>query len=204
MDRPKDENILLSIDFGQLITLSLEHYSLYGVTIGSDFLTNYDMSLVQFKTTGTLFNKKPKNLMERETVFQLKEVARIISNPAVLEQYIQVLMSPGKTGKVFLDPGNFIISKDRVVSRDYRLLVHDHKGNIPEDIMLNMSSVALLMLSGKCDQARGYAYINEMLKRFGKVEFTFQMNGYMHIEIGRDPVMQYRSYATSLGTPSKG
>lgn len=136
-------------------------------------------------------------------VFNIVKAIDLLEDSDLLEKYNAILTSTSGN-KLMFHPNHFLISKDKdkLMSKDYRVLSYDHSGKVPEDVLLHASTVALLMLSGNMDYAKGYSHIQDLLNFYGKVSFTFQMNGYLHIVIGEEPKIKYKA-STLLKDPPK-
>lgn len=186
---------MLNIDYDDLSQFLIQESSLISVSLNINILIGYNLDLYVFesKRINLQFfkqtDRKPKLIDAISGVLNSNDLNMIRDN------YMQVLMDDKTSNLAFIDINNFLITKDKskILSKDGRILIYDVSGNIPEDALLNVATVALMMLSGNCDQVIGYAYIASIMKVYGSTDFTFSMNGYMHIRVGKDPKMQYRS-----------
>lgn len=84
--------------------------------------------------------------------------------------------------------GNFLKRADNnlLASNDFRVIVKDHKGNIPEGVMYNIASVAYLMIGGLIDYEVAYAYITERMRIYGVPFLEFKSQGYLSIDLYRN------------------
>jgi len=178
-----------------------QNFELVGVVV-DNFLIDYDLSLVELMYDGLLYLLKKKDITKRKikTVLKVEKSVQVLDDPSLMFKYKQALMGD-TSGKIrFMDPSNFYYSdkQDRIASKDFRVLIHDFVGDVPQDVLSNAASVALLMLTGKCDQATGYNYIRNLLMKYGKAEFTFQMNGFLHVSVNNNVTWDYKSKVTML------
>lgn len=200
---PHVSQILINLEFTELKDFLSDHHDLCNIEIGRDFLFQYDLSLFEYIYKSNLFKKKNQEIEMKEK-FSVKDTRSFLESKNLMDNYVNVLMEKPKGNKLAFNKGEFIISDkgDSLMSKDGRILVHSHKGNIPKDILLNVSTVALLMLSGNIEYTRGYDYIKEILSVYGQTEFLFQMNGYLHIENGIVQKINYKS-STSISRNPK-
>ena len=186
-------NIIFSYTYEELSELLINEFSLINVQIGFELLNDYDLNLYRLESNrnkfGLLVGSSPKIIEALGNIMSVSQFKLVESS------YMKILLDASTNNRAFINIENFLFSDDtrRIISRDGRILVYDHLGNVPQDIMLNISSVAVLVLSGICDPVIGYDYINFIMLRYGIAEFTFQMNGYLHIRLGHKPVMQYKA-----------
>jgi hypothetical protein len=151
--------------------------------VNEEFIRSFDFSIQQFYNKG-LFGFR-KQFSDIKTLFELKDASQIFISEQNLEDYLDILFEPS-TSKKFMNIDNFCFSKDRtkIATKDFRILIDDLSGIVPKDEMLNIATVASLMLSGHLEYAIGYDYIVDVMKKYGYTTFTFQEKGYIHINLG--------------------
>lgn len=116
------------------------------------------------------------------------------------DDYLNNIMTDNKTCN-FLSPENFAFSENgsRTATKDFRVLVDDLVGKIPKNEMLHLISTSTLMLADFISYPIGYEYLKKRYKRYGELNFTYQLNGYLHIRISKSPKIPY-----ILNTGSRG
>lgn len=187
-------NLILNMEYNELSQLLISEFSLINIQVNFEILSDYDLRLYRLDPKRTPWFSKPverqPKIIEKLGGFMTPDQLRLVE-----ENYMNILLDWDTKNKAFLNTRNFLFSSDdsKIISKDGRVLVYNHYGNIPKDIMLNIASVALMMLSGNCNQAVGYDYIRTVMMKYGNAEFTFQMNGYLHIKLGEKPEMQYKA-----------
>lgn len=188
-------NVFLDNEYDKVSNYLVNHFSLVTIRIDVDILSNYDLSLYELKSSKSLSFGRP-NTEQPQIIEKLGKIMSPEQMLIVKENYLKILLDYETKNKVFIGKTNFLFTEDysKIMSKDSRILVYDHRGNVPKDVMLNIASVALMMLSGNCDQILGYAYIQSVMRQYGKADFTFQMNGYLHIKLGEnEPTLKYKS-----------
>lgn len=192
------------MEFSELSQLLISEFSLINIQANFEILSNYDLRLYRLNLKRSFLFSKPiesqPKIIEQLGGFMTPDQLKLVE-----ENYIKILLDWESKNKAFINTENFLFSSDdsKIISRDGRVLVYSHYGKVPKDIMLNIASVALMMLSGNCDQAIGYDYVRTVMKNYGFAEFTFQMNGYLHIKLGENPKMQYRATTKLTNSKSK-
>jgi hypothetical protein len=166
------------------------------------YLRSFDLSIQQFQYNPAFgFRKRFRNI---ETVIKANDPAKLVLDGKLLKYYQDTLMDPGLYKK-FLHIDNFCFSKDRqkLATKDFRVLLDDLSGVVPRDELLNAASIASLMLSGAIEYPIGHDYILEMMKRYGYAEFTYISKGYIHISIDKEKSnnIKYRKPADGNSSP---
>jgi hypothetical protein len=144
-----------------------------------------------------LFSNKKENISER-VILPVPGIEALQTKFGVLK-YMEELMD--KNSFRFLPMDNFIInSKNRLIAtNDFRVIVKDHKGNIPEDVMLNIASVCYLMIGGLIEQEAGYSYIKRRMMEYGVPFLEFKSAGYVSIDLyGNTGDVKYQSRVEAL------
>jgi hypothetical protein len=151
--------------------------------VSEDFILSFDFSIQKYQP-GWVFGF-PNRFKDVETIFELKDATEVLNKEDLLEFYVDEIMDkPYKRRFMHID--NFCFSKDRtkVATKNFRILIDDLSGKVPRDELLHIASIASLMLSGKLEYTIGYDYICDIMKKYGYTKFTFQENGYLHIDLG--------------------
>lgn len=151
--------------------------------VSEQFIRSFDLSVQQFQYDSIFgFRKRFRDI---ETILEVNNNPIFLMDENLLKNYQEILMEPS-VYKKFMHIDNFCFSKDnsKLATKDFRVLIDDLSGSVPRDELLNVASIASLMLSGYIDYTIGYDYIIEIMKKYGYTEFTFQERGYIHIKLG--------------------
>lgn len=118
-----------------------------------------------------------------EQIFQLHGV-EALSNDFLRLNLAKVILDDNGQLRT-LSPSNFIVHKNGKVmaSKDFRTIIKSHVGRIPEQVMYNISSVALLMIAGIVDYKVANQYIKSRMSNYGVTELVFRASGYLIINI---------------------
>lgn len=169
------------------------------MTIDPNYLESTDLSIVQLKKEGLPLKKKIKE----EVLFTIPST-RNLENTKLMSLYNEML-TESKRPYNAIPMDNFVFHKagsdgNRLASKDFRILVLDRTSKIPLDVMQNCATIALLMLAGKYDVVQGYGYIRNIMEKYGSAEFSYRMNGFLIINIGKEPDISFKSSTYFTGT----
>lgn len=112
-----------------------------------------------------------------------------------ITSYVEELTEP--EGNVrSLPTNNFILRTDGklLATNDFRVILKDHVGRVPEDVMYNVASMAYLYVGGLITYEVAYAYITKRMLEYGTPFMEFRFNGYLTIDIYRNKTdVNYKS-----------
>jgi hypothetical protein len=133
-----------------------------------------------------------KRVMKEEVVLSIPGYEALVRDLG-RKKYVTELLS--KEGFRFIPLDNFIINaKDRLIAtNDFRVIVKDHKGDIPEKVMLNIATVCYMAIGGLLDREVAYAYIRERMVRYGTPTMEFKMAGYVSVDLYGKNDIKYKS-----------
>lgn len=174
----KSYSDLINMDFNKLIKLVKE--SGLDNIISSDYVLRLNIDLQRYETR--LFGMNSPNLI---TDIEVKDASMLLENAKLKYEYIGTLLDTNKF-VYFISKDNFGFNKfnNRIATIDFRVLIDDRNGKVPFNKLLHVASVASLMLSGVISYPVGYEHITQFMRRYGYTNFTYQSNGYLHIELG--------------------
>jgi hypothetical protein len=199
-----DPNIMINNDFFMIAKHVIRNYEITKITIGPDFLDPYNLCLYDYSIKKKRLFRTDKLRETKKPIFDVGDNIQFTKDKLIMYDYCRILMDDTQVNKFSINLDNFIFSDDdsTLASKDYRIIIKDFTGDVPNHILLHLSTVALMLLSGNCEQSMAYDYINIIMRKYGKVEFTFQFNGYLHIKIGEIPKYNYKA-STVLNKYSK-
>jgi len=176
-------NKILSKDPIDILNYVESEFGLSKLIVDITIFTNVDLNIIEFVelSKGYLF-KRNKNMIER-MVQEIKGHESLVSEFGI-KNYLDELMDT-RNGIRSIDLSNFIIRKDKnlIATKDFRVVIKDHKGSIPESVMLNISSVAYMLIGGLIDYQVAYAYIVDRMRDYGVPYLEFKSSGYLAIDL---------------------
>jgi hypothetical protein len=157
-----------------------KHYDLTEITIPDNFIQEFNLDINVFNSIGIFGRTKLKEKTKSE--YSVDKKAYLLDK-AKMNNYALTLLDISKD-IVSMDRNNFYISERGIASRDFRVLINSPTTPIPEKVLLNAASVAVLMLAGLIEIPVGNDHIQSIMRQYGSAQFEFAMKGYLHISIG--------------------
>jgi hypothetical protein len=161
----------------------------------SNLFAKIDFSLIEVYEDSPrpkLFSKK-RGILKERVVLLVPGKEALITKFGVTG-YMEKLMDLDNVR--FLPLNNFIINtKDRViVTNDYRVVVKDHSGKIPQGIMLNIATVCYMIIGGLIDKEVGVSYVKQRMNGLGVSFLEYKVSGHMSVDLKTfDDIMQFKS-----------
>jgi hypothetical protein len=198
-------NIIVNTDFKNIAEYSAEIHSSSDPESLRDSLDYFDLSLFQISQNWEPFLKGDKEVtLNVQKIFDVTH-AELLGSELTIQGYGETVMGIDKKKKIAINPNNFLVSDrgDSVVSKDLRIVTYDFTGNIPQNVLMHLSTVAFMMLHGLCDMAVGTAHIKQISKKHGVAEILYQESGYLHLKIGSEPKLELKSSVRVEKNPKK-
>lgn len=118
-------------------------------------------------------------------VFEVPKISQqLLKEPENQLNYQNILLDVSD-GIKFIDDLNFLFTneKNRGASKNFRILVDDLIGTVPEEAMKHVMSVCACMCAGIIEFPIGHDHIIEFMKKYGYADFTYAANGNIRIDI---------------------
>lgn len=153
----------------------------------SDYVNNLNLSLFKLDTRRSrLFARKDKVLVLVYPYVKSHKVQGSNQKVILSDAYLKMLLTDNKSC-LFISADNFSLSSDtsRIATQDFRILIDDLVGRIPKQEMLHAATITSLMLAGLIEYSIGYKYLTKRYEKYGKLNFVYQANGYLHLRISK-------------------
>jgi hypothetical protein len=195
-------NIIVNLDYVKIIEHLETNKDLSRIAIDlMNYLDQYDLSIETYEPepkSRLFFGKRkdgPIEIFENKVIMKFAEFNERY-------KFVDKLLNYDKT-LITLSKNNFFISKNLnlIASKDFRVVVYDSTNKIPQKILLYAASVALMVISGKLEAPIGYQAIRDIMDNYGMVEFNYQVEGYMRIDINKSEGFNHKFKSSIEMTP---
>lgn len=149
--------------------------------IKEDYIMMLDLSIVTYPRKKLGRNPETKGgILNMDSNRDLL----LIENIDLKNTFIRNILD-SENGITSLNTSNFRFnnSKDRIASKDFRVMVEDSTSKLNEYEMLHSISVATLMLCGVIEMPVGNMYLKDRYKKYGRTEIVYSDYGVLHMKI---------------------
>jgi hypothetical protein len=177
--------VIISKDPKEILEYLEINVGLISVTADINIFVNIDLSLIEYYEETPGMKLFGRGSIKERVVLSIPGY-QALSMESGIKNYLKELMDPNQIRFISLD--NFLInSKQRLIAtKDFRVILKDHKGNIPEEIMLNISTVCYMMIGGLVDYQVAAAYVKQRMRQYGVPYLEFKTAGYITIDLYGD------------------
>jgi hypothetical protein len=194
---------VFSKDPNEILNYLKDKGKIISVQSTTDIFKDVNLSIHQFvdSSNSRLFKSRDKLEMREEEVLSIPGIESLVNEFGAFN-YLSELMDMNYDRFISLE--NFILN-DReklIATKDFRVILKDNKGTIPESVKLNIASVAYLMLGGLMSEEAGYAYITEKMRQYGVCHLLFDQTGYVTINLSSKETEKNYRMSLNMGKTS--
>jgi hypothetical protein len=164
-----------------------KHYSLIDATITFTKLVNYLANLECHRKINHFVRYHGRPIDEGNLISVVKtEADTLMKDSNLMLKYVEEILDLSKDVRS-MDSSNFIISDDKrnIATKDFRVIIHNPEGVIPNSELLHCASICLLTLLRLIPEPICYDHIRTFLSRYGYTSFEYNLNGYIHVTVGK-------------------